>query len=985
MGEKIVIGPINKGLKTDRTPFVIDNDSFPTLINAYQWRGRVKRKRGTSFLNRPQRYFNSALSSYSSTATIALNGSGTGNILTGFSLEANGSIIPGTVVILDTISAITYSDATTSNGNLISSATSLVAGTVNYATGEVTISLAAGHAVSVIMRYYPSLPIMGLEDLNLNASQFAGNLAFDTKYAYNIVASSPYPIYSVSFYKNPATNTYPGYTHKTNPTPVKWNGQGYQQFWTTNYENALWATNGIAVPFVSTNIGMQFKVITTVDNITGGPPAFADLTITAHGLVVGDFVFVNEVTTTTGINLQTGYVTVVVSANKVTVEFPNATIATVGAGGIAQYLTSSADTTKDCIRWYDGDPTDGSYTSPTLNATTGWVNFSPPISSAAYSIEDLPSATYYLVGARMVLQFKDRLLFFGPVVQTSTTGPFYLQDTIVYSENGTPYYTSSFTGTATSTATVFHPILTPANQSSQANAYFADVQGYGGFITAGYSQPIVTVAVNQDVLIVGFTNRKTKVVYSGNDLIPFSFYLVNSDLGDASTFSTITLDRGIYAVGNHGITITNQVESQRIDLEIPDQVFEFNLTNNGPQRTTAQRDYINEWVYFTYTSNEWTSIYPNQTLLYNYRDDSWGIFNESYTTYGQMRRQTGDTWATIGSKYPTWEAWNTPWDSGETSLLQPQVIGGNQQGFVMIRESGTSEGTSLYISDISFAATITGITNANPAVLTATNDFIAGQTVTITGVVGMTQLNGNSYTVSVATPTTVSLNVDSSAFGAYVSGGVATPDNPIFSPDHGLNNGDYIIISGCMGTISTQVNGNIFSVYNITENSFNIEPNITNATYIGGGVITRMYIPLIQTKQFPSAWSMMRKTRLGPQGYLFSTTSSGQIELQIYLSQDATNPYNSPPIVPSAGSFNNSLIYSDILFTCPITNNFQTPTASQQAQLWQRMNTSLIGDTIQLGFTMNDEQMRDIDLNNQFSEIELHAITLDVSPSQMLV
>ena len=59
MGEKIIVGPINRGLRTDRTPFVIDNDSFPTLINAYQWRGRVKRKRGTDFLVRLTRYFNS--------------------------------------------------------------------------------------------------------------------------------------------------------------------------------------------------------------------------------------------------------------------------------------------------------------------------------------------------------------------------------------------------------------------------------------------------------------------------------------------------------------------------------------------------------------------------------------------------------------------------------------------------------------------------------------------------------------------------------------------------------------------------------------------------------------------------------------------------------------------------------------------------------------------------------------------------------------
>ena len=44
---KIVVGPIPKGLRKDVEPFNIDNSNFPVLLNAYQWRGRVKRKRGT--------------------------------------------------------------------------------------------------------------------------------------------------------------------------------------------------------------------------------------------------------------------------------------------------------------------------------------------------------------------------------------------------------------------------------------------------------------------------------------------------------------------------------------------------------------------------------------------------------------------------------------------------------------------------------------------------------------------------------------------------------------------------------------------------------------------------------------------------------------------------------------------------------------------------------------------------------------------------
>src|SRR5882757_720403 len=101
MGEKLVIGPINRGLRNDRTAFVIDNDSFPTLTNAYQWRGRVKRKRGTQEFGQLQRYFNSTISSYSSVSTIALT-AGSVNLLSGFGLQTDGSLIPSSISITNT-------------------------------------------------------------------------------------------------------------------------------------------------------------------------------------------------------------------------------------------------------------------------------------------------------------------------------------------------------------------------------------------------------------------------------------------------------------------------------------------------------------------------------------------------------------------------------------------------------------------------------------------------------------------------------------------------------------------------------------------------------------------------------------------------------------------------------------------------------------------------------------------------------------------
>lgn len=919
MGEKIIVGPINKGIRTDRTPFVIDNDSFPTLINAYQWRGRIKRKRGTSLLGRLERYFDSTSTQYNpGSTTQTLTSGGVGNLLTGFTssgIQSNASLVPGTVTINDTTTSTAYTDPLM-NGTLSPG------GTINYATGAFTIAPAAADTVNANFDYYPTLPVMGLEDLVLDPTQFPGTLGFDTVYAYNISTSSPYAIYSVSFYKNPSTSTYTGYTAKSVWSPLKWNGQTYQQFWTVNYQAALWATNGITLPFSVTNIGMQYKPIVSTTVVSGGPPATVTLQITTHGLTVGDFVFVNEVATTTGINFQTGYVVTVTDANNVVVEFQNATIATNGTGGIAQYLTRSASPALDCLRWYDGDPTGGSPPNP--SSTKGWVNFAPPLSLGPFSIADLPAAQYYLVGARMIIPFKDRLLFLGPVVQTSASGSqVYLPDTVIYSQNGTPYYTCSFPyATVNPVAGIpTTAILVPANETATYSAYWEDQTGFGGFITAGVSQPINTVSSNEDVLILGFSTQQSRLVYTGNDIVPFNFFTINAELGSQSTFSTVNLDRGVISVGSRGVVITSQISSQRIDLEIPDQIFEFNLTNNGSQRVCAQRDFINEWIYFTYLSNESPYTFPTQTLQYNYRDGSWAIFNESYTTYGSFRKATGLTWATVGLTYPTWSSWNDPWDSGTSTLLQPEVIAGNAQGFVLIKGEGTAEGTSL-------------------------------------------QING-------------------------ISGNVIT------SPNHCLNEGDYIIISGVLGTLASQLNGMIFSVANPTANTFVLNPTIGSGTYLGGGVITRMYVPYVQTKQFPVSWGMSRKTRLGVQQYLLTTTNNGQITLLIFLSQNTSSPYNTGSIVPTEipVPLNNSLLYSTILYTCPESTNLgltpaninlQMITGAQQDQIWHRINTSLLGDTVQLGFTMSDSQMRDITFSNQFTEIELHSFIIECFESQVL-
>ncbi|MCH9834267.1 hypothetical protein K0U83_01320 [bacterium] len=85
------------------------------------------------------------------------------------------------------------------------------------------------------------------------------------------------------------------------------------------------------------------------------------------------------------------------------------------------------------------------------------------------------------------------------------------------------------------------------------------------------------------------------------------------------------------------------------------------------------------------------------------------------------------------------------------------------------------------VLDTSVSLTITGATAADPVVITTSTShgLSDGESVYITGVAGMTQLNGRTFNITSLTATTFSIqnsagaDVDGSAYTAYTSGGTA--------------------------------------------------------------------------------------------------------------------------------------------------------------------------------------------------------------------
>lgn len=136
------------------------------------------------------------------------------------------------------------------------------------------------------------------------------------------------------------------------------------------------------------------------------------------------------------------------------------------------------------------------------------------------------------------------------------------------------------------------------------------------------------------------------------------------------------------------------------------------------------------------------------------------------------------------------------------------------------------------------SGTITGATAANPVVITSINHNLqTGSIITISDVVGITQLNGNTYTVTVLTSSTFSLNgIDGTAFTAYVSGGTWTSSNTLSFTLFGNNQNpfpqnNFGILSGQLVIGGIDINGNPIRIIDdggASVNSLGIGNNTTS-------------------------------------------------------------------------------------------------------------------------------------------------------------
>jgi Flp pilus assembly protein TadG len=197
-----------------------------------------------------------------------------------------------------------------------------------------------------------------------------------------------------------------------------------------------------------------------------------------------------------------------------------------------------------------------------------------------------------------------------------------------------------------------------------------------------------------------------------------------------------------------------------------------------------------------------------------------------------------------------------PYSAGVNVGTYANAVRGTPVGSKTITGASWSEGSAKSITGASWAVAssarnISAITRAFPAKVTtsSTHGLTTGQTVYITGVRGMTQVNGQAFVVTVTSTTQFTLNnVNSSSYGNYTSGGTATRcqtsacEIVVTSNSHGFANGDTVYIASVRGM--TELNGGVYTVSNRAANTYTLAGTAGPAysDYTSNGTATKCQV-----------------------------------------------------------------------------------------------------------------------------------------------
>lgn len=381
----------------------------------------------------------------------------------------------------------------------------------------------------------------------------------------------------------------------------------------------------------------------------------------------------------------------------------------------------------------------------TYDGTT-WATFKPYFAPAGGAVGAGP----FVQTARIILPFKDRLVLLNTVEQASSVNTGYV-NRCRFSHNGSPFAANAW----------YEP-----NQADSTAPTITGLADGGGYIDAATEEQIVSAEFIKDRLIVYFERSTWELAYTGNQVLPFVWQKLNTELGSEATFSSVPFDKYILTIGNTGVHACNGSNVERIDDKIPQAIFQVSNLNQGTKRVAGIRDFYTELVYWTFPGNAssaYSQTFPNRVLVYNYKNNSWSFNDDCFTAFSYFQQQQDSTWELSTT---TWEQSNFSWNSAVVQSNFRNIIAGTPNGFIVIinPEIG-SNAQSLPITNI-LTTPATQLTIINHTL--NVNDYLY-----IQGAQGITGLNNTIVKVlSIVNANTI--NIGNVPFtGVYTGAGTA--------------------------------------------------------------------------------------------------------------------------------------------------------------------------------------------------------------------
>lgn len=302
-----------------------------------------------------------------------------------------------------------------------------------------------------------------------------------------------------------------------------------------------------------------------------------------------------------------------------------------------------------------------------------------------------------------------------------------------------------------------------AQAPAAATGWDDNVAGRGGFVDAPTGDHIITAQFIQDILIVYFTNSVWTLRPTSDPALPFRWDKVNNFRASDAKMSSEQFDRYVIAAGIRGITATDGVETRRFDERIEhfvgDEINDAHFNKVFSKRSFGQRR-----MWMLYPKSEATTadaalIYDEESSAFSKYDIDMNVLGYGGTSQDAAIDDFGDK--AINEFEETLNSFF--YDEGSEVFL-----GGNTTGEIFTMEQGGDD------NEFNFSASIVNVTQANPGVVQMTGDvgLSNGDIVTISGVVGMTEINNRQFVVANKTGNEFQLQGENTtAFTAYTSGG----------------------------------------------------------------------------------------------------------------------------------------------------------------------------------------------------------------------